>query len=133
MINGHRNEGDIMNTALLDFVRKNGLGKDIRLSIGLDKIANKLSPNGNQSRYLRCFLDGHEVTGMVASLCGFTTSNAKDTRGCIIVHGCGMDMGFYVQSKVYSCAFENGEKEMFDKSNYNYIGKRMRNGKYSYQ
>ena len=117
-----------MNTALLDFVKKNDLGKDIRLSIGLDKLANR-----KQTRYFRCFLNEQEVTGMVASLCGFTTSNAKDTRGCIIVHGCGMDMGFYVQSKVYSCAFENGEKEMFDKSNYNYIGKRMRNGKYSYQ
>ena len=121
-----------MNIALLDYVKRNNLGKNVQLSIGLDKIANKLSPNGNQSRYLRCFLDGHEVTGMVASLCGFKTSNAKDTKGCIIVHGCGMDMGFYVQDRVYSYAFRNGGKEMFSSSNYNYIGKKMRNGKYSY-
>lgn len=121
-----------MNTALLNFVKENNLGKNIRLSIGLDKIANKTSATGNQSRYFRCFINGQEVTGMVASLCGFKLSKARDTKGCIIVHGSGMDIGYYVQYKVYSYAFRNGEKDMFDESDYNYIGRRKKNGEYPY-
>lgn len=121
-----------MNTALLDYVKRNKLGKNIMLSIGLDKLANRLSPSGNQVRYLRCFLDNHEVTGMVASLCGFKLSKARDTYGCIIVHGCGMDMGHYIQDRVHSYAFQNGEKELFSDSDYHYIGKKGKDGKYPY-
>lgn len=121
-----------MDTALLRYVKENNLGKGIKLSIGLDKLANVNHPQGKQSRYLRCFINGAEVTGMVASLCNFPISKARDTYGCLIVHGCGMDMGWFVQSEVYSRAFQNGEKEMFDMGYYHFLGRRKRNGKYPY-
>lgn len=121
-----------MNTALLTWVKDHNLEEGIQLSIGLDKLANKNHPMGKQSRYFRCFINGADVTGMVASLCDLPVSRARGSYGCLIVHGCGMDMGFYLQDKVYSRAYQNGEPKMFDNANYHFLGCRKRNGTYPY-
>lgn len=44
--------------------------------------------------------------------------------GSLIVHGCGMDMGFWLQNRVYQRACAKGYPNLFDPDNYKYLGKR---------
>lgn len=94
--------------------------KHIQLEIGLDKITNRYHPDGNQSRYFHVFVDGKDVTKEIAELAGLTMS----VTGSLIVHGCGMDMGFWLQNRVYQRACMKGHPNLFDPDHYKYLGKR---------
>ena len=94
----------------------------IKLEIKLEKIADKWNKDGDQRRYFRCYIDGTEVTMAVAEVLNRTISKAKDTNGCMIVHGCGMDMAHWIQNEIWSRFSYAGYKEMFDANEYKYLG-----------
>ncbi|MGN0414433.1 MAG: hypothetical protein ACI4FX_02950 [Agathobacter sp.] len=100
-------------------------GKNIQLEIGLDKIANRNHPDGNQSRYFHVFVDGKDVTKEIAEFAGLRMS----VSGSLIVHGCGMDMAFWLQHRVYQRACMKGHPDLFDPDLYKYLGRR-RGGRY---
>jgi len=66
-----------------------------RLSIKLCKVGN-----GGMTRYMRVYREDGEITQMIANITGWKVSKAKDTYGCVIVHGCGMDMAFHLVNTV---------------------------------
>ena len=105
---------------LYEWIKDNTPAKNIRLQIGLDKV-NYTYP---QTRYFSVFMNGTNITGMVAEALGRRISKAKDTSGSMIVHGGGMDMGFKVQSDLYTAGYQNGFTDMFDPDFYDYLGKR---------
>lgn len=111
---------------LIDYVLKSNFTMPIQLEIGLDKLANQYSPTGNQSRYMRVKIQGKDVTEMVADMINLKISHAKDTDGCLIIHGCGMDMAYNIQYNVYKQAYILGFPEMFDECNYKYLGKKTK-------
>lgn len=108
-----------MNEALIQWVKRNIKEKNIKLSLKLEKIVRDRSGRGNDARYFRCFLGNHDVSIMVANLIGrnYSKTNGK-THNCVIVHGCGMDMAFWLQSEVYRAAYRAGCPEMFDDQQY---------------
>ncbi len=96
----------------------------IKLEIGLDKFVPDSKKNGNDARYFSVFIGGKDVTALVAYATGLKTSTGYNTYGSIIIHGSGMDMGFALQSRMYSAACRDGYPDMFDKDEYKYLGKR---------
>ena len=94
-----------------------------RLYICIHKVGNQ-----GTSRYMRVYVcEGVEVTNFVATILGYKISNAKDTYGCMIVHGCGMDMCFHVVNTLASIVnpiYQN----LINGDYYNYVeaGKRRR-------
>lgn len=54
---------------------------------------------GNQSRYFHCYIGGRNVDHLVSDLTGLKQSKGKDTKGVVIIYGCGMDMTFALQEK----------------------------------
>lgn len=99
----------------------------IQLEIGLDKVSSD-----GMTRYMVVKIAGHTVTQMVADAIYCKISNARDTYGDMIVKGVGMDMGFYVQDKMYRAAYRAGYPDMFDSQFYKYLGKRS-HGRYPYE
>ena len=110
---------------LIEFVRKNNIQTPVQLEIGLDKLKNRLSPDGDQIRYFHVRIGGTDVTSMAAELAGLPVSHAKDTEGSLIIHGCGTDMGFALQARIYRNACAEGYPDMFDDSIYRYLGHRI--------
>lgn len=98
----------------------------IKLEIGLDKVVYDSTGNGKDTRYFTVKISGTDVTRLVAEATGLKLSRAKRTSGSLIVHGSGMDMGFFLQSRMYSAAYREGYPDMFDKDDYKYLGKRIR-------
>lgn len=119
-----------MENAIYRYVERNHIKTPIQLEIGLDKVV--YSPyDGKDTRYLRVFINGKDVTTMVANATHHKISYARDTYGCLIIHGSNMDMGFALQDRMYRAAYIAGHKNMFDRDLYTYIGKRN-HGKYPY-
>ena len=79
----------------------------------------------SQMRVYVC--EGVEVTNFVARILGYKISNAKDTYGCMIVHGCGMDMCFHVVNRLASIV-NSIYQNLINGDYYNYVeaGKRRR-------
>ena len=92
--------------------------------VGLDKV----NLSGTNTRYLRYFIQGQDVTGLVANALGSKLSTARDTYGCLIRHGCGMDIALGV---IWDLNDKVETKGLFSE-NYKYLGKKVR-GKYEYQ
>lgn len=111
---------------LIEYIKENNIETPVKLEIGLDAIKDRSNPEGNQKRYFHVFIDGTDVTKMVADFAGLHFSNAKDTNGSLIVHGCGMDMGLALQQRVYKRASAFGYPEMFSSDDYRYLGCRIR-------
>ena len=98
----------------------------IKLEIGLDKIVWDRRRNGNDARYLTVRINGQLVTRAVAEVTGLKMSKAQDTYGSLIIHGSGSDMGWVLQTMVYSAAYREGFPDMFDRDEYKWLGKRIR-------
>ena len=113
---------------LFQWVINSGLQRPVRCSIGLHKIAKS-----GTVRYLRVFINGKDITEAVADATGYAISRARDTNGCIIVHGCGTDAGvdvvYLLNRSVHGTPFEIKGCPLFERSDYTYLG-RYRNGKY---
>lgn len=105
---------------LFDFVIRKNIQMPVKLEIGLER-----EVKGTNTRYFKIFINRQDVTTMVAGAINGKLSKAKDTYNCLIVHGCGMDMGEAVQSAVYIAAVQAGYKDMFEKTAYKYLGKRI--------
>lgn len=118
---------------ICDYIWENDIPTPVQLEIGLDKIVHDRTGRGNEARYLSVRINGKDVTRMVAEATGLRVSLAKDTLGCLIIHGCGMDMGFALQDRMYRAASQEGYPDMFDRGIYQYLGKRGRYGKYPYE
>ena len=104
---------------LIDWMKENNLeDKEVSLKLFLEKITKDKHGNGNDSRYFRCFINGHDVSQMIAVFINRKFSRAKNTYGCVIVHGVGMDMAFSLQNTVYNAACQNGYPKMFDQQSY---------------
>lgn len=103
---------------LVDWCEQNNIKTPIKLQIGLVKLIN----TGTQKRYFRVYIDGHDVTQMVANAVGLKLSKAKDTYNCLIIKGCGMDMGFALQCRVSKHSYQYNPN-LFDKDDYIYLGK----------
>ena len=105
----------------LDSFVKNHQMKEVKFKVGLDKV----SPDG-MTRYMHFYIGEHDVTGMIANVCNYKLSQARNSYGSIIVHGCGMDMAFSVITNIkYKSEFPEVYSEYYD-----YLGKKKR-GKYS--
>ena len=111
-------------TNLENWIINMKIPKPVIFEVGLDKVNYR----GTNTRYLRYFIQGQDVTSMVANAIGGKLSNAKDTYGCLIRHGCGMDIALSVIWDLNSKAETKG---IFSE-NYKYLGKKV-NGKYEYQ
>jgi len=105
-------------------------GVDIQMPIQLEIGIDKISSDG-MTRYMTTRIAGQNVTSMVANAIHCKTSRARDTSGDLVVSGCGMDMGFYVQNSLYHAACRAGYPDMFDEGHYKYLGKRSC-GRYPY-
>ena len=108
-------------TPLYNYVRNNELGDNIKLEIKIVSLKNKFSIIGNQTRYMKIFISGKDVTTMVAKTAGYKISYARNTYETAIVHGCGMDMGFSMQRNIFDKAVAYGCPYMFDEFNYHLI------------
>jgi len=100
---------------------------NIKLEIGIDKVSSD-----GMTRYMTVKIAGQTVTRMVADAIHCKMSKARDTYDCMIVKGCGMDMGFLVQNDLYRAAYQAGYPDMFDKDYYTYLGKKSHN-RYPYE
>ena len=96
----------------------------IMLDIGLHKLADRNHPKGNQKRYLKCYVGDFDITKFVAETTNLPFSEAKDSPGCVIIHGCGMDMGLALINRINA---HLGCKAFSE--DYNYLGKWSK-GKY---
>ena len=103
---------------LVNWCADNKISTPIKLEIGLVKLINK----GTQKRYLRVYIEGHDVTQMVANAVNLKLSKAKDTYNSLIINGCGMDMGFALQDRVQRSAYKYNPN-LFDRDDYIYIGR----------
>ena len=103
-------------TGLYSWVERNNIKTPIKLEIKLKKVASQ-----GMSRYMQVFIDGHDVTQMVANAVNMKMSNARDTYGCLIIRGVGMDMAFALQNRVYKYASMAGYPDMFDKAYYTLV------------
>lgn len=111
-------------TEFKQFINDHSLAMPVTVNIGLHKVVDRLDPQGNHKRYLKVYSGDFDITKFIADATGLTMSNAKDTNGCIIIHGSGMDMGLALIMSVnrhLGCKALNEE--------YNYLGKWSR-GKY---
>jgi hypothetical protein len=99
--------------ALLNYVKNMHLKEPVQLELSIEKFANQ-----NMTRYMRAYINNRDVTGMVADLGDFKKSKARDTMGCMIVHGIGMDMYFKVQNDIAYEAEKYGFKNMFHDQHY---------------
>lgn len=102
----------------LRFAEEQGLTVPFKFGVRLCKVAKD-----GTVRYLRLYIGTLEVTGMVANILGKKVSRAKDTYGCLIVHGCGMDMAFAVVDSLWQRALTMGAHVYFDHTDYIFIDK----------
>lgn len=103
---------------LISWCENNNIKTPIKLEIGLAKIDYR----NCQTRYFRVYINGHDVTQMIANAVNLKLSKAKRTNNCLIVHGCGMDMGLALQDRVYRAAYQYNSN-LFDKDDYIYLGR----------
>lgn len=111
---------------LVNYIKANHIKTPLKLEIGLDKVSSD-----GMTRYFTIKINGDDVTGMVAKALDNKISKAKDTPFKMIVHGCGMDMGFAVQYQLYREFASADLGDLIDKNNYAWLGK-IKNGKYPY-
>ena len=97
-----------------------------RLALSIDRLVDDYKGDGNQKRYFRAFVDGEDVSAMLGNFIGRPVSKAKDTKNCILVKGCGMDMRFWLQLKTFRTASEAGYPYIFDEAEYEYLGRNQR-------
>ena len=71
--------------ALDSFVKRNHM-EQVKFRVGIDKISSD-----GMTRYMHFYIGEHDVTGMIANVCGYKLSQARTNYGSLIVHGCGMD------------------------------------------
>ncbi len=107
--------------ALYAWVQNSGVQQPIKLGLKLEKVVYDRNRQGNDARYFSVYVGVANITQMVAEAVNLKLSKAKDTRGCLIIHGSGMDMGFALQSRVYKYACQDGFPNMFDCGNYKLI------------
>lgn len=112
---------------LVNYIKANHIKTPLKLEIGLDKVSSD-----GMTRYFTIKINGDDVTGMVAKALDNKISKAKDTPFKMIVHGCGMDMGFAVQYQLYRAFASADLGDLIDKNNYAWLGK-IKNGKYPYE
>ena len=117
---------------LKKIAEENNVELPIRLKIGMDKYVPDSTRQGNEKRYLRCFVGKEDVGYLISIITNKKLSEAVNTKGCVIVHGCGMDMAFALQASAYSRAAIAGYSNLFDMNEYTYLGKRIRGRKYPY-
>ena len=111
-----------MEEKLISWMKSNNMiDKETKLDLRLEKIVKDRYGNGNDSRYFRCFINGNDVSQMLADFVHLKHSTAKATNGCVIVHGCGMDMAFWLQYRVYNKAVSLNYLKMFDSDKYNLV------------
>lgn len=103
---------------LINYIKDNKIKTPVKLEIKLEKFVPDRNRNGRDSRYLRVFINGRDVSQMVANMTNHKISRARDTYGTVIMHGCGMDIGWLLQSEVYEKACDTGYKKMFDAGDY---------------
>lgn len=102
--------------ALDSFVKRNHM-EQVKFRVGLDKVSSD-----GMTRYMHFYIGEHDVTGMVANVCGYTLSRARNTYNSIIVHGCGIDMGFSVINSIkHVSEFPEVYSDYYD-----YLGKKKR-------
>lgn len=118
---------------IISFIKSHNLSSPIKLQIGLHKLANRLASDGNQKRYFKVYAKcdnyAYDITKFVSESTGLSYSLAKDTYGCVIISGCGMDMAFQLISLLNQSVYEYGV-DLFDTDTYEYLGK-WSHGKYN--
>lgn len=108
--------------SIYNYVLQQNIKQPIKLEIELNKIAYDRNGCGNDARYFKVFINGKDVTTMVAAAVNLKMSYARNSYGCLIIHGSGMDMGFALQDKMYRASYQAGYPDMFDRDFYTYRG-----------
>lgn len=109
------------------FIEEHNLQTPVPINIGLNKLLDRNNLDGDQKRYMSVIIDGTDVTREIAHL----LDKKLSVDGSIIVHGCGMDMSFYLADQIRRTAKLCGEPDMFSE-HHSFLGKRERNGEYPY-
>ena len=112
-----------MSKGIYAWVLNNKIQQPIKLEIVLVKTVLDKAGNGNDARYFKVCIGGMNVTQMIAEATNLKLSKARNSYGCVIVHGSGMDMGFALQERMYRYACQAGYPKMFDMNDYIYLGK----------
>ena len=103
---------------IFEFIKNQGLKTPVQLEIDMIKLKKDPVSQGNDKRYLKTYLNGMDVTGMVAKAIDKKISKSRDAYGTLIISGCGMDMFFAVQYQLYRCAEQYGYHNMVDRNVY---------------
>lgn len=96
---------------LADFIGELGLNTPVKPYLMIETLRGRNDPNGNQRRYFKIYIEKDKTLIDITKMCADAGGFHYSTNGCAIVHGCGMDMGFYLVDRVRyslcSAGFEN--------------------------
>jgi len=95
---------------------RNEEGRPIKLEIHLDHVDARYP----ETRYMKCYIGEHTVTGMIASLTGLSLSTSKQYWMDVIVKGGNSNMGEWLQNLAYTNACRLGYPDMFEMTEYIY-------------
>lgn len=98
---------------LYKFIEQTNMPQPVTLEIKMVKVRYDRNRQGRDTRYMKVYARGSDITQMCADILGRKLSEARDTYGCIIVHGSGMDMCYDLANRIYNKACEQGYPNMF--------------------
>ena len=104
--------------SLAQILLDSNIDKPIRLNIGLRKVSRD-----GMSRYMRVYLGNRDITKLVIGALDGKMSKAKDSYGCIIIKGTGMDMGYYLLERIDNALSYCGFNNLINRKEYNYLGR----------
>ena len=103
---------------LINFIENNDIPTPISIEMTILALADKYHPQGNQKRYVKCELNGFNISPAIAELTGLYLSKDKRYFNSVIIKGCGMDMLLDLQHKAYNAACKKGYPNLFEQQKY---------------
>lgn len=118
---------------LLDYVKEHDVKTPIRVELQIEKIDYGKNKTVTQTRYMRAYLNGNDVTDIVAKGASLSTSDRKDTNGCLIVRGSGRDMVNFVQQRLHHGASLAGKGNFIEPEHAVYLGRKLSKNRDDYR
>ena len=103
---------------IFEFIKNQKLKTPVQLEIDMVKLKKDPFLQGNDRRYLKTYIDGRDVTAMVANAIDKKVSVGRNTFGTLMINGCGMDMFLAVQRQLHQRAERYGYHNMIDPYTY---------------
>lgn len=115
--------------ALIKYIERNHIPTPVQLEMEMKKFIPDPRKQGHDRRYMRVYINGHDVTAMACNMTACTLSKAKDSYGCLITIGTGMDMFEWLQNTIACYATNMGYKDIFDDQLYKIYKKKKKGEK----